>query len=120
MNFLKRSHVKSVNINRISRDETPSHELWKPYPRKDTPRQSNLSWYFDEACKLSYIARDASWNLPQPDDGSIKRQLYKRLCEWERNLPSTLMLKDKPAPYILVLRFVITSSFQRSLQRQPS
>lgn len=110
MNFLKRSQIKIVNLDRIARDETLPHEVWTPYPKRGNLRQSYLSQYFDEACRLSFIARDASWNILRTDDGSIKRELYRRLCEWEKELPSTLKLKEDPAPYILILRFVVVSS----------
>lgn len=110
MNFLKRSQIKIVNLDRISRDETLPQEVWTPYPKKGHRRQSHMSQYFDEACRLSFIARDASWNILRNDDGSIKRELYRRLCEWEEALPSTLKQIEDPAPYILILRFVVVSS----------
>ncbi|KAJ5890291.1 pathway-specific regulatory protein [Penicillium tannophilum] len=107
MNFLKRSQIKIVNLDRISRDETLPQAMWTPYPKKGNRRQSHMSQYFDEACRLSFIARDASWNLLRNDDGSIKRELYRRLCEWEEALPSILKQIEDPAPYILILRLSI-------------
>lgn len=105
MNFLRRSQIKCVNIDRISRDETLSDEMWTPYPKQGSPRQSSMSWYFDEACKLSYIARDASWDISRPDeDTNIKQELCRRLCVWERELPRAFELIEKPAPYIMILR----------------
>ncbi|KAJ5556108.1 pathway-specific regulatory protein [Penicillium frequentans] len=113
MNFLKRSQIKIVNLDRISRDETLPQEVWTPYPKKGHRRQSHMSQYFDEACRLSFIARDASWNILRNDDGSIKRELYRRLCEWEEALPSTLKQIEDPAPYILILSHIDDASWNR-------
>lgn len=108
MNFLRRSQIKSVSLERITRDDTPSEELWTPYPAQGSPRPSHMSWYFDEACKLSHIARDASWDIARTDeDGNIKKELYNRLSKWERELPHAFDLEEKPAPYIMNLRCVI-------------
>ncbi|KAJ5128832.1 hypothetical protein N7526_006998 [Penicillium atrosanguineum] len=105
MNFLRQSQIKRVSLDRISRSETLAEELWIPYPEQGSPRRSNMSWYFDEACKLSYIARDTSWNIARTDeDGNIKKELYKRLSTWERELPDTFEMIEKPAPYIVILR----------------
>jgi hypothetical protein len=112
MNFLKRSQIKIVNLDRIPQDETLPDEVWTPYPKRGDCLQSHMSRYFDEACKLSFIARDASWNILRTDNGNKKRELYGRLCQWEKELPSTLKLIENSAPYILILRFVVVSSFQ--------
>ncbi|KAJ5110686.1 pathway-specific regulatory protein [Penicillium argentinense] len=105
MNFLKNSRIKSVNLSRISRDDTQHDELWIPYPLQAEPRWSYMSLYFDEACSLSYIARDASWEVMRTNkDDRAKRALYDRLCDWDRNLPTVFQSEKMPAPYILILR----------------
>ena len=115
MNFLRQSHIKSVSLDRISRDETPTEEMWTPYPKQSAPHQSNMSWYFDEACKLSYIARDASWDISRSyKRESLKQELYGRLCKWERELPRSFDPKEMPAPYIIILRYVMALSLTAS------
>lgn len=115
MNFLRQSHIKSVSLDRISRDETPPEELWTPYPMQSAPRPSHMSWYFDEACKLSFIARDASWDISRTyKDVGIKQELYDRLCKWERELPKVFDPKEMPAPYIIILRYVMALSLTAS------
>ncbi|KAJ5176127.1 pathway-specific regulatory protein [Penicillium canariense] len=105
MNFLRQSLIKSVNVDRISRNETPADEQWTPYPNDSVARPSHMSVYFDEACKLSFIARDASWTISRTDrDGNRKEELYGRLREWEKALPQIFELSQKPAPYVLILR----------------
>ncbi|KAJ5595139.1 pathway-specific regulatory protein [Penicillium hispanicum] len=105
MNFLKASHIKSVNVDPISRGETQPDELWIPYPLQADPQPSYMSLYFDEACRLSYIARDTSWEILRAhEDDNFKQKQYRRLCEWERNLPAIFEPEKMPTPYILVLR----------------
>lgn len=76
-----------------------------------------MSQYFDEACKSSYIARDTSCNIPQTDEDerSIKQELYRRLCKWETELPPAFELIENPAPYIIILKYVMDSSLPRLL-----
>jgi hypothetical protein len=74
-----------------------------------------MGWYFDEACKLSYIARDASWGVSRTEkDGNMKQQLYMRLRQWERELPEAFELSEKPAPYIIILRYAMATSLTAS------
>ncbi|KAJ5601305.1 hypothetical protein N7510_010839 [Penicillium lagena] len=104
MNFLRQSHIKDVNVDRIDRDETPEDELWIPYPVQSKPRNSYMSLYFDEACKLSYIARDTAWEMPHAlKDVKLKQEVYGRLQDWRRELPLIFNPRDNPAPYILIL-----------------
>lgn len=111
MNFLRRSHVKNVSLDSISRDEMLPEEMWMPYPKRTGPRQSNMSLYFDEACKLSFIARDASWEISRAHRDGTKQELYGRLCKWERELPRVFDLKETPAAYIIILKYVTALSF---------
>lgn len=109
MNFLRPSHIKDVNVDRIDRDETPADELWTSYPIQRAPRNSYMSLYFDESCKLSYIARDMSWEMPRAlRDVKVKQEMYSRLHEWESELPRIFEPSESPAPYILILRCVQT------------
>jgi len=104
MNFLRQSRIKDVNVDRIDRDETPEEELWIPYPVQRKPRNSYLSLYFDEACNLSCIARDAAWEMPRAlKDVKLKQEVYGRLQEWGRKLPRIFDPRETPAPYILIL-----------------
>jgi len=103
-------------VDRIDRDETPAEELWTPYPMQKEPRRSNMSLYFDESCKLSFIARDASGEMPRAPQGvKLKEEMYDRLQKWERELSRIFESGLRPAPYIFILRFVMTLSFARSL-----
>ncbi|OQD70217.1 hypothetical protein PENDEC_c025G02945 [Penicillium decumbens] len=105
MKFLRESHIKEVNVDRIDRDETPAEELWTPYPMQKEPRRSNMSLYFDESCKLSFIARDASGEMPRAPQGvKLKEEMYDRLQKWERELPRIFESRLCPAPYIFILR----------------
>ncbi|KAL4970638.1 transcription factor domain-containing protein [Aspergillus stella-maris] len=108
-NFLRPSMVHSVSIEPIDRDASKPTDLWAPYPQNRPDRPSWLSQAFDEACRLSFIARDMSQTLsPNADsDGNTPEQklvLYNKLRDWEAQLPSTFALKEKPAPHILLLR----------------
>ncbi|KAJ5808041.1 hypothetical protein N7474_009310 [Penicillium riverlandense] len=104
MNFLRQSHIKDVNVDRIDREETPLDELWTPYPIQREPRYSYMSLYFDEACKLSYIARDTALEMPRAlMDVKLKQEVYSRLQEWGRKLPRIFDPKEVQAPYILIL-----------------
>ncbi|KAJ5644224.1 pathway-specific regulatory protein [Penicillium longicatenatum] len=68
-------------------------------------RPSHIKDYFDESCKLSFIARDTSWKVPHSlEDVEVKQGIYNRLRQWKKELPQVFELKEKPAPYILVLR----------------
>lgn len=58
-NFLKPSRVQEVSVHRLPREEN-GQEDWAPYPISSQPRPSYMNQYFDEACSLSYIARDIS------------------------------------------------------------
>jgi hypothetical protein len=105
MNFLKKSLIQTVNVDRIPRDEDAVNDMWTPYPDQISPRRSYMSSYFDEACKLSYIARDTSWAvLDTYKDYQLKNKLLGRLREWEKSLPQEFEPEEMPAPYILVLR----------------
>lgn len=111
MNFLRQSHIKSVSVDHIGHDETPAEELWTPYPVQRQPRPCHMSRYFDEACKLSYIARDISWNMScTHEDAKLKQEMYGRLRDWERELPRIFNPNEKPAPYIIILRLVLALS----------
>ncbi|KAI9376632.1 pathway-specific regulatory protein [Aspergillus egyptiacus] len=108
-NFLRPSRVSDVSLDRIPRDESPETDLWIPYPLNRQPRPSWLSQCFDEACRLSYIARDISRALsPNPEaDPKVRRDkqdLDRKLREWESNLPEIFSPARKPAPHIILLR----------------
>lgn len=111
-NFLRKSAVKDVSIPRLDREASKPSDKWVAYPLNKPDRPSWLSQAFDEACKLSYIARDMSSTLiPRADDPSgntaeQKRELYNKLRHWEENLPATFSLAERPAPHIILLRFV--------------
>lgn len=57
-NFLRPCRVLEVSVEQIDRNETNETELWVAYPMNKEARRSWMSQYFDEACKLSTIARD--------------------------------------------------------------
>ncbi|GKZ81166.1 hypothetical protein AnigIFM56816_005678 [Aspergillus niger] len=108
-NFLRPSRVRSVNVEPIERDDANTSERWTPYPISPTVRPSYLSQYFDEACKLSFIARDISWNLSRTDRSGAepdqrKQELYDQLSVWESNLPECFDPATRPAPHLLLLR----------------
>lgn len=108
-NFLRPSRVFEVSVIPIDREESDEMDVWDPYPISQRGRASWLSQYFDEACRLSVIARDISRGLeahsePDPDPRSHKRALYDRLRRWEEELPSEFAPAQKPAPHILLLR----------------
>ncbi|KAL3430981.1 hypothetical protein BDV09DRAFT_188809 [Aspergillus tetrazonus] len=109
-NFLRKSAVKDVSIPRLDRETSKPSDKWVAYPLNKPDRPSWLSQAFDEACKLSYIARDMSSTLiPKADDPSgntaeQKRELYNKLRHWEENLPATFSLAERPAPHIILLR----------------
>ncbi|KAH2331674.1 hypothetical protein KXV44_006101 [Aspergillus fumigatus] len=108
-NFRKPSKIHRVCVKRIDRDESQPSEQWVPYPTGRAPRPSFLSQYFDEACRLAFIARDVSHHLyqdPKPDatHHEQKRELYDRLQEWEAQLPGFFDPAGKPLAHILSLR----------------
>jgi hypothetical protein len=98
-----------VCVKRIDRDESQPSEQWVPYPTGRAPRPSFLSQYFDEACRLSFIARDISHHLyqdPKPDatQHEQKKEFYDKLQEWEAQLPDFFDPAGKPPAHILLLR----------------
>ncbi|KAJ5935953.1 pathway-specific regulatory protein [Penicillium verhagenii] len=104
-NFLRKSHIKSVNVDHIDNDKTREDEQWTPYPIRGELRSSHLSLYFNEACKLSYIARDVSWDMSRTHNNlKFKQEMYDRLRKWEKECPHFFESTSKPAPYIIVLR----------------
>ncbi|KAL4903061.1 hypothetical protein BDW74DRAFT_56167 [Aspergillus multicolor] len=109
-NFLRKSSVNDVSIARIDRDLSKPWDTWAAYPLNKPSRPSWLSQAFDEACRLSYIARDMSRTLsPKATNSAVntpeqKQALYNKLRHWEENLPATFSLHEKPAPHILLLR----------------
>lgn len=108
MSFLKQTHIENVNVDPVDRYETPEDELWTPYPLQNQPRKSYMSLYFDEACKLSYIARDVSWDVSHPHkDVKPKQEMFTRLLQWEKELPRFFDSVKEAAPYISMLRFVL-------------
>ncbi|KNG86208.1 pathway-specific regulatory protein [Aspergillus nomiae NRRL 13137] len=108
-NFLKPSRVSSVSLDRIDPNETGAGELWVPYPTDKRPRQSWLGQYFDEACKLSYLARDISRHLYHEtttgtDQFRQKQVFFNKLRQWERALPDNFQVFKRPPPHVLLLR----------------
>ncbi|GIJ85165.1 hypothetical protein Asppvi_004021 [Aspergillus pseudoviridinutans] len=108
-NFRKPSKIHRVCVKRIDRDESKPSELWMPYPTGRPPRPSFLSQYFDEACRLSFIARDVSHHLyedPKPDatQHERKKEFYDKLQGWEAELPEFFEPASKPPAHILLLR----------------
>ncbi|GFF43885.1 nitrogen assimilation transcription factor nirA [Aspergillus udagawae] len=108
-NFRKPSKIHHVCVERIDRDESQPSELWVPYPTGRTPRPSFLSQYFDEACRLSFIARDISHHLyqePKTDatQHERKKEFYDKLQDWEAELPDCFDPARKPPAHIILLR----------------
>ncbi|PYH95651.1 pathway-specific regulatory protein [Aspergillus ellipticus CBS 707.79] len=108
-NFLRPSRVRNVSVSRINAVEAGSDDDWTPYPIESTPLSSHMGVYFDEACKLSFIARDVSWNLSRTESTSVdpsqrNQELYNRLSEWEKGLPETFAPEEQIAPHIVLLR----------------
>jgi hypothetical protein len=82
-----------------------------PYPISDRTQPSYMGQYFDESCNLSCIARDISRSgqvakQKDIDPNKVKQDVYNRLRQWETNLPEIFIPKKRPAPHILLLRFV--------------
>lgn len=82
-----------------------------PYPISTQTRPSYMNQYFDEACTLSYIARDISRSAQiaeqkELDLNKVKQDVYNRLRQWERDLPEIFNPERRPVPHILLLRFV--------------
>ena len=101
--------MKAVSVEQIDPHESDPGDEWIAYPASKTPRLSSMSQYFEEACQLSFIARDISRELPKVQDAGtnasdIKQGLYDRLFQWERKLPRTFDSAERPAPHILLLR----------------
>lgn len=110
-NFLRPSRVTEVSVEQIDRNANDETDLWAPYPLDREARLSWMSQYFDEACKLSYIARDISHILrPNQETGvniyERKVVLYDKLRQWEEELPEGFAPAKKPASHIILLRFV--------------
>lgn len=110
-NFLRPSLVTDVSIERVDRDASKPTDMWIAYPLNRPDRPTWLSQVFDEACHLSYIARDMSRTLsprsdPAGNTPEQKLDLYNKLRQWEANLPATFMPRERPAPHILLLLFV--------------
>ena len=82
-----------------------------------------MNQYFDEACSLSYIARDISRSVQISEQKNInvnevKQDVYNRLREWEAKLPEVFNPKDNPAPHILLLRLVLPRTSEFAWSRQ--
>ncbi|KAL5343576.1 hypothetical protein BJX70DRAFT_393636 [Aspergillus crustosus] len=108
-NFLRPSAVTEVSIERIDRQESKPTDIWIPYPLNRRYRPSWLSQTFDEACRLSYIARDMSRILspqsrPGGDISKQKQDLYNQLHRWEASLPAIFSPSSQPAPHVILLR----------------
>ncbi|KAL4882556.1 hypothetical protein BJY04DRAFT_206827 [Aspergillus karnatakaensis] len=109
-NFLRPSCVNEVSIERIDRQESKPTDIWIPYPTNRPHRPSWLSQTFDEACRLSYIARDMSLILspssrrPSGDIRQQKQSLFNDLHAWESALPPIFNPNSQPAPHIILLR----------------
>lgn len=109
-NFLRPCRVLEVSVEQIDRDETDEMDLWVAYPINKEARRSWMSQYFDEACRLSTIARDISRIfLPDQDPGfdiyEHKRVLYDKLRQWDQELPKCFSPAERPAAHIILLRF---------------
>lgn len=109
-NFLKPSRIREVSVHRLPREEN-GREDWSPYPLSSHPQPSYMNQYFDEACNLSYIARDISRSVQIAEEkktslNEVKQNVYDRLCQWDADLPEIFDPKGQPAPHILLLRFV--------------
>lgn len=110
-NFLRPSSVTHVSIEPIDRNQTPSTDMWTAYPLQRPDRRSWLSQSFDQACQLSYIARDMSRTLspisdPAGNTPEQKLHFYNKLRQWEASLPLAFQASEKPAPHIILLRYV--------------
>ncbi|EAW14949.1 transcription factor domain-containing protein [Aspergillus clavatus NRRL 1] len=113
-NFRKPSRVSRVSVERIARNETRPTDEWAPYPTGKPGMPSFLSQYFDEACRLSFIARDLSRHLyqdprPHVDQYQGKKELEGKLREWEGQLPESFDPANRPPAHILLLWFVPTA-----------
>jgi hypothetical protein len=110
-NFLKPTRVHEVSMDRLPREEINPAVTWMPYPISDHTRPSYMNQYFDEACTLSYIARDISRSAQIAEQkelglNKVKQGVYNRLRQWEKDLPEIFDPTARPAPHILLLRFV--------------
>ncbi|KAF7155930.1 hypothetical protein CNMCM6106_007842 [Aspergillus hiratsukae] len=108
-NFRKPSKISRVCVQRIDRNESTPSEQWTPYPTGKAPRPSFLSQYFDEACRLSFIARDISHHLyqdprPEATQHERKKEFFDKLEHWEAELPDFFDPSTKPPAHILLLR----------------
>lgn len=107
-----------MNVEQIDRNENDETDLWTPYPLYREASPSWMSQYFDEACKLSRIARDISRIFrpvqdPGRDMNESKGVLYEDLRRWEEELPEEFALDKRPASHIILLRFESSSPERR-------
>ncbi|KAL4948243.1 fungal-specific transcription factor domain-containing protein [Aspergillus filifer] len=90
------------------------HSFWAPYPRLSDAREkeSYLSEYLDQSCKLCNIAREMSENLfadgksqlSADQQNNIKEKVYQNLRGWNDNLPIAFTIENDPPPYILTMK----------------
>lgn len=111
-NFLRPCRVTEVSIDRIARDDSDQDEQWIPYPMDGQARPLWMSEYFDESCRLSYIARDICHIFHanvEPDIDILERKehFYKSLRQWESELPTKFSDTKSLAPHFVLLRFVL-------------
>ena len=107
-----------MSVEQIDRNENDETDVWTPYPLDRGASPSWMSQYFDEACKLSRIARDISRILrpvqdPGRDMNEPKGELYEDLHRWEEELPEEFALDKRPASHIILLRFESSSPERR-------
>ena len=117
-NFLRPSRISEVSVEQIDRNENDETDLWTPYPLGGGASPSWMSQYFDEACKLSRIARDISRiRRPDQDPGGNMNEpkgvLYENLRRWEEELPEEFAADKRPASHVILLRFESSSPNKR-------
>jgi hypothetical protein len=100
---------------RMDRTFPEDQWIWRPYPTHRDARPSFFTSYFDEVCNLSTIARDISRSMFADHRvgtalGSIHRQsreeLYDRLQGWDELLPEDFDMRSRPAPHIILLKYL--------------
>lgn len=111
-NFLRPCRVNEVSIDRIARDDSDKDEQWVPYPIDGQARPFWMSEYFDESCRLSYIARDICHIYHENVEPGIdvverKEHFYKSLRQWESELPTKFSDTKTLAPHFVLLKFVM-------------